>query len=1063
MTYYEQIHRKSVHNAPRIKPPGIPQRAVEGGLLKVSTVHWQGRCWDCDPRQLVFTFSHGNEAYLRVTALGTPRIFWESIGVSNRKDPGWVLGRFPGKPGKPSGPVTWIPIPNGSVPSRAGGILAKTSSKLGWERGPENIINCRSEGRDVIVTHISEDSDRRLIEINHDKWEKSHPERGGLIAELDRIPLTEIEKYELSNDGRILYLYSRILDLYGNPICHEVDISCLKLNLRNLYLNPDDQKFSLKIIVPDERTSVECREREHVTTFYTGFEWTRIKKTRQRYILQFHTFRESRFKEVLDRPLEPGESVAVTKVLASARAVHLNNLNGRDRGFSEVVPLNFDPSWGNPKNYELVRIDPRPDAIYTTKFGDPVGTALAGQHLIDPYVMGSEIMSAVGPKVDQLGFFGIFMLAAMAFPHGIMFTDPRNNPWFVRHFATVSHSIFDAKSDAGKRYYLLSGNPIMSKETVGAAMVTGPNTDSVNPAREGRLFLYRIPGRRPHLIKTALPGAYVNVIEDAWGSYMEMTMFGLKTETTVLPFSAGGGLDNYQTADTVQRGQRWNAGLAVYLTDGATEMRIDLGRGNGLYRALYNLKSGLYSVESIDLITSPRKDVISTLQPASAAKTATADHAFALGRPLPKKYKLNEAREWLNVGTWYWVAFQKLALYLSVPAMILLAMLPIPVSGSIFLLSCLASTLFAWPFWAIQMMKVGVNPKGILSFTPIYLFWGEKAPLTMLKSDLDIERLSVGKFRISDRRLGNRLPTKDKRAAYWVCAVLPTLAGAVLVSAAAAISLALGIAPLWASAAPFLLGYAVSEIASRIAKRILPNPNSRSFIKSLIHWAAGTVPLGMGIAYSILEFSSLAVFAIPLATAVMAGGWALFMGLNMRHAFKKYFKEQREAHVFPAPNPNPNNIQKHQADTWRNARREAIGRESPLFAPEEFTSSNDPDIDPYRLWQALQTGAPHLAQPGNNPIEQLNGLTGGSGKDMLMTDLYHELANIRPRSARIIRKFKIWMRALMTLFARRRLRNLPPADRKANTLEPEQYDRIVELNRLVIEEVFPKHAPRKNI
>ena len=51
---------------------------------------------------------------------------------------------------------------------------------------------------------------------------------------------------------------------------------------------------------------------------------------------------------------------------------------------------------------------------------------------------------------------------------------------------------------------------------------------------------------------------------------------------------------------------------------------------------------------------------------------------------------------------------------------------------------------------------------------------------------LQMERMGVGRFRISDKNLGNRLPTKDKKFASWVAGVLPTLGGATVLSVAMA-------------------------------------------------------------------------------------------------------------------------------------------------------------------------------------------------------------------------------------------------------------------------------------
>jgi hypothetical protein len=1126
----------SLYNAPVIKPPGIPSQSVNGDRLRLSVNHVSGRSFNCDPRQLAYNLLNGSEANMHVSRLGPPSMLWDgSAETQGKTDGGWIAQRFQGTPGNPTGDVNWQLIPDSMVPSRAEGILADLSSRLGMERGMENIVRCQATGRAVTATHISEDADRRFIVINHDDWKTDNPERQRMIEALDKIQFTDIQRTELSDDRKNLYLYTglKMLDAFGRPAgqeVHEIDVSCLRLDRLKMYLDPEDKKLSLKLVVPDERIDFECLKREVAEVFpnhavrntatnqvrayrdrngeinveiipndgsakttikakSTGlfslptwllpklrrntikntpeyksqnfatkraiinaiaetydldnFEVSRVTEMRPRYVLQFYNYRETEFKEVLQTPLAAGESVVLTKALAAAEVVYLNDKNGQPKGTRKIIPLNFDPTDGRPEDYNLVINDPRPHAQFSTRFLRPVASALAGQHLIDPYVMGTDIMAAVWPKVDQLGFFGVMMLTAMAFPHGNVFSDPAKNPWFLRAFGTISHSIFDSKRDAGKDYYWLTGNPHLrgSKAATGAAMVTGPNTDAVNPARDGLLFYCRTPGIKPHMIKTAIPGSYILVIEDAEVSYFHMSMFGLLTETTINAMSAGGGLDNYQLAWNIQRGQRWNAGKCLFLMDAAGEMWIDMTRGSSLYRQLYSLvknpESGLIE---------PRRDFIGSLSSANATNKAALEKAFDPKRPLPEKFKFNEAREWLNVGTWYWVSFQKIALFLSVPAMILLTVLPIPVAGSMFLMACLAVTLFGWPFWAIQMMKVGVNPKGIFSLFPIHIVWGDLAMRTMAKSGFDIERLGVGKFRISDRSLGNRLLTKDKRAALWVGGILPAAAGALLTTAATLITMAVGIMPVALTAAPVLIGMVTGRILSRIAKRLLPNPNSRSFGRSLIRWAAGSVPFALGVVGSIFMFESMAIFAIPLVTAIMAGGWSLFNGVNILRAFKRYFNEQRNIYSIQAPSPQPGTIPKFKADTWRTIWRVARGKEeSALYTADEFTTSN---LDPYQLWNRVSTIASLLGKPGSNPIGNLNSMIGGEGKKMI--DAYGAFSSLYSFSKKV-----------------EKLAKKTAAIRKAkpdlDKLEPEDYDRLCELNRLVIEEVAGNQSPKKNI
>ncbi|MBN3033706.1 MAG: hypothetical protein JW873_06390 [Candidatus Saganbacteria bacterium] len=1219
-------------------PAHAIDHAIGGDRLLLDVVHWGAETFKADPHHVGLLLSHGNDAHVHVSETDTtPKMFYESLAVgrtsiarekvlkifgnstvwesyftdpkakdlffkpgvasliendqaipddkkqafqavlseTHRGDPGWVMGRFKGKPGKPEGPITWTPLDDNQVPSKLDGRLARWSSRLGSERGMENIVGVRDEGLDLVVTHISEGADRRFVVVNADnlrgkkkKGTDELTERARLIERLDRLMIEESEQQKLTvtDDGRvILTLYSVVHDDQNRPVEHEVDVTCLHLDVDKMYRNPADGKFTVKLIVPDERIDFECLKREHVITITNeveeptdtallkasrdrnGFtlviepkgnngqraviparsihrlkkdpafkalsrsdkraaitaliktfdvdnmEMERVKDMRQRYVLQYHHYREERLENVLDKPLEKDaegnalESVVVTKAVSSLEVVHLDDWNGRAPGDREVVPLPFQI----PPH---CRLDPRPHAMHTSRFIDPTGTALAPQHLIDPYVMGTEVMAAVWPKVDQLGFFGVFMLAAMSFPHGNVFTDPARNPWFVRSFGTVSHSIFDAKGDAGKRYYWLTGNPTLDSMLIsrGAAMVTGPNTDAANPVREGHLFLQRIPGRAPHQYKTAMPGFYISVVEDAQVSYMDMTMFGLKTETTILPLSAGGGLDHYQTAWTVQRSQRWNGGKCIFTWDGAQEMWIDLTRGS------FNInrtESGrLYNASRTSLLTSPRLDGLSRTQPADAAQEARVSETFDHTRPVTPKYTMNEAREWINVGTWYWVSFQKLALNLSVPAMIILTVLPIPVAGSMFLVACLAATCFAWPFWAIQMMKVGVNPKKILSLNPIHLFWGDMPMRTMFKSGLDIERMGVGKFRVSDRTKGNRLPTKDKRVAFWVGAVLPTVAGALLTGSAAAVTLGVGALPIVTTALPFLAGYLVSSVLSRLVRRFVPNANSHSFLLSLVRWGASALPLTVGIVASAMTFGTMSVFAIPLVTAIMAGGWSLFNGINITRAFRRYFKEQREAYSKSAPNPVCGTIPKHLADTGRNAVREAFGKVSPLYEADEFVI---PEINPAHLTNEIASNFPQwtsLLNSNDGPIANLNKLVGAyepvkDSKEFFMTDLAREMSGARPTLRQacqaetnlldpLSRRAKIWWLSRKTQAVRDSLREniagtgapdnfkiriTRRGNEQYDRLEPEMYDRICELNRLVIEECAGSLSPRKDI
>lgn len=774
--------------------------------------------------------------------------------------------------------------------------------------------------------------------------------------------------------------------------------------------SPEYKKLSRRARKAIKKAYIESLEIDN-------FAGTRVTEMRHRFVLQYHSCRPSNLPNVLDRPLEEGESVVVAKVLGSARVIHLNRKhvsrkdvlrlvpgiesqlthifenaldanaevltfrenaaeiiqqkikdpsqrvallkilqpNGQTEGTSEIVPLNFDPFEGKEKNLTQNLVwDSRPQAIYTTKFLHPIATAIAPQHLIDPFIMGSEVMAAIWPKVDQIGFFGPDMLSAMAFPHGAVFSDPAKNPWFTRILGTVSHSIFDAKSDAGTNYYGISGNPILSKKLIGAAMVTGPNTDQFNPVREGRLFVSRIPGRRIK-IKTEIPGFYVLVIEDAEISYFDRVMFGLRTQTTTLPLSAGGGLDSVPTAIGTQRGERWNAGKCLYLMDGYLRILQDLVRGSKAYSLSYNAVTGLHEFG---------KKLVGKSSGARASSKVKSKSTLS---PLPKQQEVDEAREWVGVGTWYWVSFAKLVLYFAIPTMILTALLSIPVTGPLFLAACLGTTLFSWPYWALQMAKRSVNPKFIISMTPKHLFWGESGAATMVTSGLDIERMGVGRFRISDRSIGNRLKPIDKSTTVKM-ALGATLAGIALVGGAPIIAGLL--IPLFSTATlgtlivacmPFILGTFLGRSLGNLSKRLLPNPNKASFWRSAVQTVAKNLPIVLGLVGTAwLAPGVLAWFAFPLATAVMAGGWSLFMGYNMFHTLHTYHKEQKETYNRTAPSPL-SNIPKNKADTWRNTIRETLGKKPANYFRTEF-AGKAPEVSPQHIWRAIN---------GNNPAQAI--------------------------------------------------------------------------------------------
>jgi hypothetical protein len=1143
---YSKIHKMSNFSPSVIQPAGYLPQLKGDNLAVLNTINWQGRSFECDPRQLGYRFATGNEAHFHVTELGTPDLLWETFPADKphpAKGPAWLAGVYDVKEGKLDSEIDWSYIPGKKIPSELGGAVARIVSEFGYERGMENIAACSVEGDDIVVSHVSPESDRQLIVINPDavkpeKWTRAHKDQAKLIADLDNIDLTGVQKTELSEDGTKITLTLNLYNASGQAVTREVDVSCLRLDRSKMYYHPDDKKYSVKIVMADPNEDHQNLGRTHVHTFVNesiqeteeliirgyrnehgtflkfesksdpkvnieiklsrkilpylsirgelrewlkannlstssvyrkswkaineifeidNLEWNRTTAFRPRYVLQFYETRDSRIKDGLEGlsedvkdDLRSGrKSIVVTKALSAARVCHLDNHNGGFKGKMEVVPLNFDPTHGHPEDYsnKVIRLDPRPFAVYGTRFMSPIDTAIAPQHLIDPYIMGTEIMASVWPKVDQLGFFGVMMLAAMAFPHGSVFSDPSRNPWFLRAFGNISHSIFDAKSDAGKSYSFFSGNRRLAgiKEAVGAAMVTGPNTDSVNPVREGRLFPVRIPGRHAG-IKTAIPGFYILVIEDALSAYLFMRMFGLLTATTPLPGSAGGGLDNVHVALQIQRGQRWNAGIDIYLMDAAEVIWQDLVRGNFLYRFGYNLINHQIGIKTgrVSLLPS----VPDGLLVSPAAVSSASIKPPVLLPPVQKNFKANEAREWLNVGTWYFVAVAKIILYFSVPIMVAAAMLSIPVTGVMFLFGCLGVTAFGWPFWAIQMAKVGVNPQTILSFFPKHLFFGELPVSTAIKAGIDMERLGPGKFRASIKGVGNRISAADKKLAFWAGAVLPAAVGGALVAGWFMLTMAFGAVPLAIAAAPFMLGVGLRRWFSRAINRWLPNPNKQSFIKSFLHWGIKTAPLALGMIGSFMVAPSLAVFAIPWIPAAMAGGWSIFMGANIFNEFRLYHRQQKKPSKLPAPNMIES-IPKHKADTWRNTLREIFGKTAPAFVENEFTSNNDPDIDPERIWSNLTAQLHQIYNPNDDPLAKLN--------ETLQTPSFYDTVRSTvgafsgPGSAgRIINRARIKYLAAKTQTDR---------TKRAATLEAEQFDRIQELNRMVIEELLPQNTP----
>ena len=117
MVKYQPIRKMSVQRPSRLRPAGyLPQLKKRGNLAVLRSTDWQSRSWDCNPRQLAYTFSHGNEQHLQPTKLGTPDMFWQHHGLA-AKGPGWVMGTFEGEAGKPTGPVTWTPLANKHIPS----------------------------------------------------------------------------------------------------------------------------------------------------------------------------------------------------------------------------------------------------------------------------------------------------------------------------------------------------------------------------------------------------------------------------------------------------------------------------------------------------------------------------------------------------------------------------------------------------------------------------------------------------------------------------------------------------------------------------------------------------------------------------------------------------------------------------------------------------------------------------------------------------------------------------------------------------------------------------------
>ena len=676
------------------------------------------------------------------------------------------------------------------------------------------------------------------------------------------------------------------------------------------------------------------------------------KTARLRYALRFFYYRQVQLPDVLEEPMKAGEEVFLIHVKGTQKVIHLDESNGplneaekkaaaatAQESIADdtpttpkisFIPTPFLPFEGKEGIYELVIHDPAPHAIFTTKWlFSKVHTVLTGQNLTDPNAQGTNCMVSQGVGYDQKPFFGMDPRGPMTAPWGSLFKGEKAVAWYINWVQNVPQSIFRAKYFAGQETSWLTGMPSLDAylKSFGRAMVTGPNTYYLNPAVEG-LFPRIIPGTKKIIWSSILDHYPEDVTEDLKSSMMAMMYLGLETVPLTLSLSGGGGVDNWHIG-LVQRALRWNTGLVTWLINVAGRVWQDITRGIKAYYYVtrFGKIKGFERMHAIDAVSADENP--------AAAKAAILDADATTHLPLAKSGKLGEVREDANVGTWYYV-FAKIIQFVAVGLMVALAVLPIPVLGICFLLTCIANSLTSWPSWGFSAQKVGINPKDIIAVRPKHIFFNDLYIYEMANSAKVIELMGHGKFRASEKSVGNRLTPRTIRNALWIGTITPLLASTGLIGAFVAIVSGVGLIPVLVAAAPVALGYLLSKLMDKFSYRFLRNPGTTSAWKSVAHTILNNAPFFGGILLS-YAFSPLYAFVwIPAVIGAMAGGWTLFMAYNKGMTLFEYLKEHKRTYLRQAPNEQTPGIPKHLGENSRRFTRIIFGIDQPSFEPWEF-------------------------------------------------------------------------------------------------------------------------------
>lgn len=1197
------------------KPGAFRPRLSPNGLLaKLLVYHRQGRAFFTRPHVIGYTFSdEAGGIHAQPISYPPMRDFWTTECHIDRDGPGFVAGIVDGKVGSPNSPIQWNHVPQTNIPFILTRPVSRLLESVGHQVGHENIAAVRADGRSLITTHISDPADRQLVLINPNGWQKmrSSAARQTLIDQLDGVDLAYSNRQKLHMEGKAmmlrLYHDTLISSATGKPCFVDVDISCLGINPKAVYDNPDNMRYSIQIYAPDEHQDIESRgPRQDVTIFnwmrnaenkegimrsfreengqvhlivlprrrtlvrdlitvnticrddgmveiyvynpyepeasnrtvrfeanswntieenaryqkleggvrqavydlfsrsqrieITGnsvadvksqveqiesnillpaskrlakklalevfnlkhFKVSRLSGIRQRYGVQYHTFREVRIPNALPRELRPGENVVFFKAESCVEVAFVDETNGfkviPGKPYpTAIVPLPVDIARGHPEDLKLAAVDSRGNARDASFFGTPLNVAVAGQALITPTVGGKFNSLDQGAHVDQRGgFFGNFTLDASSFPEGQIFSDHVELSWSASQFGSINGTIFAAKGEAGKAFDPFTGNQLLSNynEIGGAGMVTGPMTHESNPALEGIMTPMWDPNYPLYDSYTAIPGGLPSMVEDCHASATNQMETGGVTITHNQAMGGGGAADNIQVTNIVQRALRWIGGKALWLADAAHRFWQDITRGSDLYRAGYKIISKATNRQS-------------KVNPASDPLV-----------PTPKNFTLAEAWHQFCVGTWYDVGYAKSFLRVAIVVMAATGLMGLPVIGPTFLLICLASTFISWPAWAMHVAKGGFDPKEIMSINPINIFWQDYGFGTMVSATYKVAQTAVGKFIVSERSTGNRLTAKSKRYLFWAMAVPPAAIGFGMIGGALAVSYIMSLSALALTSLPIVAGLFASRFCLNLARRIAPNAKEKSFMRACFHFAAKNGPLALGVAAALYINSGAAILAIPWAAVLMLGFWSIFVGANLIYALNNYVKDQKAVPIVEEPNPEFGSILYHRSESWRNLIRDFMFIDTPYYKIDEFTPIDGPEVKPDTLWAAINQACPNiLEKPGANALDNINAIIQGEG--LVLVDAWQELANTNCPDFLCGLESDTWKLSHLNIFTRRGriarlfyqtremrsiMAKLPRDARIANgpnRVKPEDYDRLTELNRYVLQAYFHANSPQR--